>query len=158
MAVERARDRRALAADAGLGRISLPSLVAGAMVAYGTFAILVGIVAGIADAAGANTDISTSQWRQLGLAGGIAVAVVTFVAYTYGGYVAGRMARRSGFAHGLALFALALVLIIGAVLLVRLFTDADKIVDRLRTLGIPTSRDEWGDVGTAAGIATLAAG
>jgi hypothetical protein len=35
--------------------------------------------------------------------------------------------------------------------------DADTIGSNLRSLGIPTSSSEWGDIGTLAGIASLAA-
>jgi hypothetical protein len=79
------------------------------------------------------------------------------VAYLFGGYVAGRMARRAGLLNGLAVFLLAVVLVavVGAVAASQ--TDTEAIGSNLGSLGIPTTGTEWGKAGTVAGIGSLAA-
>lgn len=154
--VETRGDRTALAADAGFGRISLGSVLAGTLVAYGAFAVLLAIAAAVIKAVGVNTDVSTN-WRQLGAGGAAAVAVVLFFAYMYGGYVAGRMARRSGMMNGLLVFFLSIVVAVGVAAMARWFNTDDVVLRNLRNIGVPTTRSEWSDIGTIAGIASLAA-
>jgi hypothetical protein len=87
----------------------------------------------------------------------LAIALVLLMAYLFGGYVAGRMARRAGLLNGLAVFLLALLLVavVGAVAASQ--ADAETIGSNLRSLGIPTTGSEWGKAGTVAGIGSLAA-
>ena len=154
--VESRRDRRALVADAGWRQISLASLLAGVLAAYGGFAILAGIAGGILDATGADADI-TARWGDLGTAAALVVAGLLFLSYLFGGYVAGRMARRAGALHGVGVFLLG-VLIVGVVaVVVRQEAGTEAVVDRLRDMGVPTTGDEWGEVGTLAGLASLGA-
>src|SRR5215213_3349239 len=154
---ESPKDRASLVREAGLGRLSFPSILAGVLVAYGAFAVLAALVGTVAAAIGLNTDLNRNDWATLGLGSAIAVAVVLLVAYLFGGYVAGRMARRAGLLNGLAVFLLALLLVavVGAIITSQ--ADADTIGTNLRSLGIPTSGSEWSDIGTLAGIASLAA-
>ena len=150
-------ERASLAREAGLGRLSFPSILAGVLVAYGAFAVLAALAGTIATAIGLNTDLAGNDWATLGLGSAIAVAVVLLVAYLFGGYVAGRMARRAGLLNGLAVFLLAVVLVavVGAIAASQ--TDAEAIASNLRSLGIPTTGTEWGKAGTVAGIGSLAA-
>ena len=99
--VETRHDRRALIADAGIGRVSLISIVAGTLVAFGAFVVMLAVAGGIAATIGVDDlNLGSRDFRQLSVGGGIAVAVVLFLSYLLGGYVAGRMARRSGMVHG----------------------------------------------------------
>src|SRR5687768_5200183 len=98
--VESRHDRAVLAQDAGLGKVSFVSVLAGTLVAYGAFAVLLAIAAAVAKAVGVGADFSDNEWRRLGAAGGAIVAVVLFVAYWFGGYVSGRMSRRAGMTNG----------------------------------------------------------
>jgi hypothetical protein len=154
---ESPKDRASLVREAGLGRLSFPSILAGVLVAYGAFAVLAALVGTVAAAIGLNTDLNRNDWATLGLGSAIAVAVVLLAAYLFGGYVAGRMARRAGLLNGLAVFLLALLLVavVGAVAASQ--TDAEAIGSNLRSLGIPTTGTEWGKAGTIAGIGSLAA-
>ncbi|MFN2608140.1 MAG: TIGR04086 family membrane protein [Acidimicrobiales bacterium] len=154
--VESGRDRRALVADAGWGRLSVGSLLAGVLVAYGAFAILAGLAGGILQATSAGTDI-TARWGDLGVAAGLVVAGLLFLSYVFGGYVAGRMARRAGAVHGAGVFVLGVIVVGAVALIVRQAAGTQAIVDRLRDLGLPTTTSEWGHVGTVAGLASLAA-
>jgi hypothetical protein len=152
---ESPKDRASLVREAGLGRLSFPSILAGVLVAYGAFAVLATLVGTVAAAIGLNTDLNRNDWATLGLGSAIAVAVVLLVAYLFGGYVAGRLARRAGLLNGLAVFllAVALVAVVGAVAA----SQAEAIGGNLRSLGIPTTGTEWGKAGTIAGIGSLAA-
>ena len=153
---ETARERRELAKDAGFGGFSVTSVLAGVLVAYGAFAILAGLAAAALDAFGSDTDLTT-DWETLGTTGGIVVAGLLFLAYLFGGYVAGRMARRNGLAHGAGVLVLGIVVVAAVAALARSSADPDAIASNLRSLGIPTTADEWGQAGTVAGIASLIA-
>ncbi|MGH9263857.1 MAG: TIGR04086 family membrane protein [Acidimicrobiales bacterium] len=153
---ETARERRELAADAGFGPFSFTSVLAGVLVAYGAFAVLAGIAAAVLGAVGDDTDL-TGNWEALGTTGGLVVAGLLFLSYLLGGYVAGRMARRNGIAHGFGVLLLGLVIAGVVAALVRESGGVDAMTDNLRSFGIPTTAEEWGDAGTVAGIASLVA-
>lgn len=153
---ETGRERRELAADAGYGGFSFTSVLAGVLVAYGAFAILVGLAAAVVGAFDGDTDLS-DNWEQLGTAGGLVVAGLLFLAYLFGGYVAGRMARRNGLAHGAGVLLLGVVIVGVVAALVRSSAGTETIAGNLRSLGIPTTADEYGQAGTVAGIASLIA-
>lgn len=155
--IETRRDRAVLARDAGIGKVSFLSVLAGTLVAYGAVAVLAAVAAAIARGVGVDTNLSTGEWRDLGIAGGAITAVVLLVSYYFGGYVAGRMARRAGATNGLLVFVLGVLLLVGVAGLVSQFTDVGEIRRNLRSVGMPVTADEWGQVGTFAGIASLAA-
>jgi hypothetical protein len=152
---ESPRDRKRLARQAGLGRVSFISTLAGVLVAYGAFVLLAALVGAVAVAIGLNAELASNDWDTFGMGSAVTVTVVAFVAYWFGGYVAGRMARRAGLVNGLAVFVLAvlLVVVVGAVAASQAETEA--IQANLRSLGLPTTGAEWAGVGTVAGIGTL---
>jgi hypothetical protein len=154
---ETSGDRASLAREAGVGKLSFISVLAGTLVAYGAFAILAALVGAAASAIGLNNDLSRNDWARLGTGSAIAAAVALFLAYLFGGYVAGRMARRAGLLNGLAVFLLAIVLIAAVSAIIASQADADTVRTNLRSLGVPTSGSEWNDIGTLAGIASLVA-
>lgn len=153
---ETARDRRLLAEDAGFGAFSPTSALAGMLVAYALFAILLGVAVAIAGAAGATTDLS-GNWEQLGTGAGLVVAGLLFVSWLFGGYVAGRMARRRGVVHGLVAAILGVVVVAGVAALVRASAGTTTVADNLRSLGLPTTLHEYGNAATVTGLAALAA-
>ena len=153
--VETGQDRKALVADAGFSRLSLASVAAGVLTAYGAFAVLAGLAAGILSAADVDIDVAAS-WRDLGVGGGLVVAALLLLAYLFGGYVAGRMARRAGALHRAVVFALGLVIVAGAAVITRAMGAADDATSTLRNFGVPTTASEWGDVASIAAVASLA--
>jgi hypothetical protein len=154
--VESSRDRRALAREAGLGSISWISVLAGALAAYGLTAILLAIAGGIAAAVNSGTNFGNVSWTDLKTGTGIIVGVILFASYVFGGYVAGRMARRSGHANGVAVFVVGVMLALAVGLWVKLAGGGSSITTTLRSVGAPTTWQEWSDVGTVAGVASLA--
>ena len=94
--VETRRDRLAFVQEAGVRRVSLFSVLAGVMCAFGTFVLLLGVVAAIAQWIDGGDGYLVHDWRRVHAAGPIAAVVaVLFVSYLFGGYAAGRMARRA---------------------------------------------------------------
>jgi hypothetical protein len=152
---ESPRDRKRLARKAGLGRLSFISALAGVLVAYGAFALLAALVGAVAVAIGLDAQLGSNDWTTLGKGSAVTVTVVAFVAYLFGGYVAGRMARRAGLVNGLAVFALAVLLVVVVGAIVASQTDTGTIQANLRSLGLPITGAEWAKIGTAAGIGTL---
>jgi hypothetical protein len=151
------RDRMAVVREAGLSRISLVSVLAGTLTAYGAFAIVAAIAGGILSAADIDTDFSTNDWSSGEALGGLVTALVLLVAYLFGGYVAGRMARRSGLLHGVAVFVLSIVAGAVAGAVVGALSDSADVERNLRSIGVPTSGDEWSGVSVVAAIAAIAA-
>lgn len=156
--VERSRDRSELVREAGMGSISAISVLAGVLVAYGAVLLLLAVAGGIGSALGLETSgISENEWRDIGIGAVAAIGVVLLVSYFFGGYVAGRMGRRSGLAHGLLVFGLGLVVVAVAAAATSLGADGEVIGDELRNQGIPTGADDWRDIGLFGGIGVLAA-
>jgi hypothetical protein len=152
---ESPRDRKRLARQAGLGRLSFISALAGVLVAYGAFALLAALVGAAAVALGLDSELASNDWTTFGMGSAVTVTVVAFVAYLFGGYVAGRMARRAGLVNGLAVFALAVLLVVVVGAIVASQADTETVQANLRSLGLPITGSEWARIGTAAGIGTL---
>ena len=141
-----------------MGSISLVSALAGVLVAYGAVLILLAVAAGIGSALGFETSgISDNEWRDLGVGAAIALGVVLFASYFFGGYVAGRMGRRAGLTHGLLVFVLGLVVVAAVAGITSATADGDAISRELQNQGIPTAADDWRDIGLLAGVGVLAA-
>jgi hypothetical protein len=151
------KEHRITAQEAGLGRFSLVSIVAGTLCAYGAFGIVAAIAGSLLAAADVDTEFRTNDWTSSGAMAGLVTGLVLLVAYGFGGYVAGRMARRSGVLHGLAVALVGLVLgaIVGGV--AGLAQDSGAIQDDLRGVGVPTSWDQLKGVAIASVIVSLAA-
>src|SRR4030088_3454394 len=86
--METGRDRRALVAEAGYGRLSLSSVLAGVLVGAGTFGILAVSTVAIAHRAGWYGQLEDTPPGRLALGGGLVMAGLLFVSFLYGGYVA----------------------------------------------------------------------
>src|SRR5918996_2336515 len=101
-----------MAREAGWGRVSWLSVVAGVLTAIGAFVVCIGVAAAVLEALSLSLDgWSESEWRSLALGAGLAAAGALLGSYAFGGYVAGRLARRAGLRHG------ALVFVVGAAVL-----------------------------------------
>src|SRR5439155_2471203 len=116
--VETGRDRRDLAAEAGYGRLSLSSVLAGVLVGAGTFGLLAVSAIAVAHRVGWDGELMDTPRGELALGGGLVMAGLLLVSFLYGGYVSGRMARRAGLTHGVATFVLAVGGTIAAVAIV----------------------------------------
>lgn len=156
--LESSKDRKTLARDAGLGRLSFVSILAGTLVAFASFAVLLAIVGGILSTVGVDTsNLTANDYERLGIGGAVVAGLVLFLSYFFGGYIAGRLARRAGAVNGGLVVVLAIV--IGALVaaLVGTQTDTEAVADNLRVIGVPTSGSDYGDIATVAGIVALVA-
>jgi hypothetical protein len=156
-AIETRRDRSALARDAGFGSVSLVGVIAGVLCAYGAVAILAALAGGILSALGIDTDFTNDEWRQVGAGGAVVLGLVLFLSYLFGGYVAGRMARRAGALNGALVFVFGILLVAGVAAAVGTQTGTDTVMSNLRSMGVPTSGDEYAALGTFAGLAAIVA-
>lgn len=151
------RQHLAVAAEAGHGRFSFVSVLAGLISAYGAFAIIAAIVGAVLSSLDVHTEFRTNDWTSSGAVAGLATAASLLLAYLFGGYVAGRMARRSAVLHGVAVFVGSLVLIAVVSGVVALLTDDAQIRDNLRSVGLPTTWGQVTDVATVGVIVSLVA-
>lgn len=100
------------------GGIKLGSAFFGWLAAVGTAVLLTALVAGTGTALGLATDMTAEEAVEgaaqgadtVGIIGAALLAIVIFVAYYAGGYVAGRMTRLDGAKQGLAVWLWALVI------------------------------------------------
>lgn len=90
----------------------------------------------------------------IGIAGGIALVVILFVAYYCGGYVAGRMARFNGAKQGLAVWLWALLIAVAIAVLGAVAGNKYDVLAELN--GMPRIPVNEGDL-TTGGIITLIA-
>src|SRR2546423_11207140 len=102
-AVEQPKTRSDVAQLAGAGPVSLISVLAGVLVGYATFALLMGGAVAVLHHRGSKLDL-TESWSHIGTRGGVLLGGLLFVSYLLAGYVAGRMAWRRGVVHGVAGF------------------------------------------------------
>ncbi|HEV7536115.1 MAG TPA: YrzE family protein [Acidimicrobiia bacterium] len=157
-AVEQSKTRSDLAQLAGTGPVSPMSILAGVLVGYATFAILLSGAIAVLHHRGSKLDL-TESWDKIGTRGGVLIGLLLFVSYLWAGYVAGRMGWRRGVLHGLGVF-VGSILVAGAVgLAVRSLAkpkDIKTVSEMLRSFGVPSTREEWRHVGSFAGVASLA--
>jgi hypothetical protein len=124
---ESRRDRRALARDAGFGRVSVVSLLGGVASAVTASVVLIGAAAACAGLVNFDTDLMRQEWRFLDAPDAAIMSVALFVAWLFGGYVAGRMARRAGGSHGLGAWVLGGLLLLGAFALLDQVSRGDAL-------------------------------
>lgn len=140
------RDEIRAAERAEFGGMKFGSAFFGWLTAAGLGVLLTALVAAVGTALGLSAeDVGDGVARvsALGIAGAIALAVVVFIAYFAGGYVAGRMARFSGALQGFAVWLWAIIIALLAAGLAFLFGDRFDILRNLEAFPrIPTSVDE----------------
>lgn len=136
---------------AEFGGMKFGSAFFGWLTAVGMGVLLTSVVAAVGTAIGMSADDAAVSIRGLGIAGLVVVAIVMFVAYLAGGYVAGRMARFSGAKQGVAVWLWALI---AAVLLGLLGVVLGARFDVLANLDTFPRIPMTGDDLTLAGIVT----
>jgi hypothetical protein len=145
--IEGRGERLELAREAGWGKVSWWSVAVGVLTAIGFLGVLVGATAAIVHATGTTTDTLTdSEWKRLGLVGGIAAAVAVLGAFMLGAYAAGRMARRAGLRHGILVFVAGAAVLAAAVGTAHLEGALSAVRERLDDLGAPTGDSAWGGI------------
>ncbi|NYJ03802.1 hypothetical protein [Petropleomorpha daqingensis] len=151
--------RDAVAAQrARFGGIKWGAAFFGWLSANGLAVVLIALLSAAGVAIGLTNGVDTAdeaaaQADTLGIAGGIAVLVVLFLAYLAGGYVAGRMARFDGVRQGLAVWVIGLVVVLLLALAGAVLGAQYNVLEQLNLPRIPV--DEG--AATTAAIITLVA-
>jgi amino acid transporter len=116
-----------------------------------------GVAFGLTQASSADqaTNQATQNADTIGIAGGIALLVVLFLAYLAGGYVAGRMARFDGVRQGLAVWVIGLLVVIVLAIVGAVLGAQYNVLSQLNLPNIPISGGTLTTGGIVAGIAAL---
>jgi hypothetical protein len=146
------------AQHARFGGIKWGAAFFGWLTANGLAVLLIALVSAAGVALGLSqgidsTNAATQQADTLGIAGGIALLVILFLAYFAGGYVAGRMARFDGVRQGVATWVIGLLVVLLLAVAGVVLGSQYNVLQQLNLPRIPI------DEGTAttAGIVTLVA-
>lgn len=100
------------------GGVALGPILTGVVVAFGAMFLLSALVGGVLAAFGViDSTVTAGEVIEAGIGAGIALVLAQFLAYLWGGYTAGRMARGSGVVNGLLvpLSAVVVAILVGAV-------------------------------------------
>jgi hypothetical protein len=100
-----------------------------------------------------STQEAAQQADTIGIAGGIALLVVLFLAYLAGGYVAGRMARFDGARQGVAVWVIGLLVVLALAVLGTVLGAQYNVLQQLNLPRIPIGEG----TATTAGIVALVA-
>ena len=140
--------------DRARGGVSLWSVLSGVLVAFGAFLVIAAIVGAVFAALGiAEGGLRTEELTGVTIGAGVGLVIVQFLAYLWGGYTAGRMARGSGVVNGILVPVVAIVIIIALGAILSAFVGAEQPdVQRL-----PLPLDTVRDIGTGVGIGLLVA-
>ena len=144
--------------DRTRGGLSPLGVITGLLVAFGAFVVLTALIGGILAATGvAEGGISAQEATEAGTAAGIGLVIAQFLAYLWGGYTAGRMARGSGILNGVLvpIVAIVLVAILGALVAGIADQTTDLRPGQIQQLPLPLG--SLSDLGSIVGIALLVA-
>ena len=139
------------------GGISWWSILTGVLVAFGVMFLLSAIAGAIIVNTGLENDIADGNAVEVGIGAGIAFVVTQLVAYLWGGYTAGRMARGSGFANGLLVPIVALAIAALVAGIAYALGETASMGLPFAENRLPVNNDALIDFGAGVGIATLAA-
>src|SRR5688572_26237296 len=93
------------------GGVATGPILTGVMVAFGAMFLLLALAGGVLTALGLlDGNVTEGEAIEAGIGAGLAFVGVQFLAYLWGGYAAGRMARGSGAGNGFLVPLTALVL------------------------------------------------
>ena len=141
------------------GGFSWLSTLAGWLSAAGLTAILTGILSAAGAALALNqvgSSVSGSEADTIGLAGGIALLVVLAIAYLFGGYVAGRMARFDGARQGVGVWLWGLLVALAVAALAAIGGAKYNVLDALNLPRLPVDSGTLTTGGLVALVASLA--
>jgi hypothetical protein len=157
--VTRGAARDAVAVQrARFGGIKWGAAFFGWLSANGLAVVLIALVSAAGVAIGLTNGVNTAdeaaaRANTLGLAGGIAILAVLFLAYLAGGYVAGRMARFDGVRQGLAVWIIGLLVVVVLAVLGAVLGAKYNVLSQLNLPRIPVGEG----TATTAGIIALVA-
>ncbi len=140
------------------GGVSGGAILTGVVVAFGCMFLLTALIGGILAALGViDPDVAQSEAVDAGIAAGVALVVAQFLSHLWGGYTAGRMSRGAGFANGLLvpIVAILVAVLVGGVA-AALGATANLNLP-FSTNRLPLENDTLVDWGVGIGIASVVA-
>jgi hypothetical protein len=144
--------------DRARGGIGAGPVLTGVVVAFGSMFLLSALVGGVIAALGfADTNVTDGEAIEAGIGAGIALVVAQFLAYLWGGYAAGRMARGSGVANGLLVPLLALVVGVLVAAVASALGATANLNLPFTTNQLPVEEGNLVDWGVGVGIASVVA-
>jgi hypothetical protein len=140
------------------GGISGGAILTGVVVAFGAMFLLSALVGGVLTAIGLTAeDVTTSDAIEAGIGAGAVLIVAQFLAYLWGGYTAGRMARGAGAVNGLLVPLVAILVAIGVGAVVASLGATANLNLPFSTNRLPLENDYLVDWGLAISIGALIA-
>lgn len=142
------------------GGLSLPAVFTGALVSIGAMVMFMAITAGALAAAGViskNGTATTPSLVRATVLTGVGLVVAEFLAYLWGGYAAGRMARGAGGLNGFMVPLVAILIAAGIGALVGWLGTAVHLNYSFQTTRLPVDRDLKIHLGIGIGIASVLA-
>jgi hypothetical protein len=125
----------------------------GWLVAVGLSALLVGLLAAMGAAIGL-TELSDSEAAgnasELGIGGAVALLVALAIAYSFGGYVAGRMSRFDGARQGIGAWLIGLIVTVILAIAGALLGAEYNVLERLDLPALPVGDSELASGGALA--------
>jgi hypothetical protein len=125
----------------------------GWLVAIGLGALLVGLLAAMGAAVGL-TELSETEAAgnasELGIGGAVALLVALAIAYSFGGYVAGRMSRFDGARQGMAAWLIGLIVTMILAIAGGLLGAEYNVLERLDLPALPVGDSELASGGALA--------
>ena len=152
------RETERVAVDRARGGFSLGSVITGVLVAFGAFIVLSALIGAILAALGLTEGgINATDMRNATIGAGIGLIIAQFLAYLWGGYTAGRMARGSGILNGILvpIIAIVFVALLGAI--VAAVTGTVDVQAQATQANLPLPLSDLADIGTWVGIGVLVA-
>jgi hypothetical protein len=122
------------------GGLSIVSTLVGWLATAGLTAILAGILTASGAALALSevgSELGSSEAKTIGLAGGIGLLVVLAIAYFFGGYAAGRMARFDGARQGVGVWMWGIVIAIVVAALAAIGGAEYNVLDALNLPRVP---------------------
>jgi hypothetical protein len=141
------------------GGFSLGAILTGVAVAVGTILLVAALIGGIVAAAGSQDGVAAEEVTRLGWGAAIGLIIAQFLAYLWGGYTSGRMARGLGWLNGLMVPIVAVLLAVLIGVLIRAM-GADTGVNVPyggREVPVGVDIDRFRAIGIVAAIGSLAA-
>jgi len=126
------------------GGFSLGAILTGALVATGAMVVLMAIIAGILAATGVistGANASTQTMVRATVLTGVGIVFAQFLAYLWGGYTAGRMARGAGEWNGFLVPVISLIVAGGIGALVGWLGTNVHLAYSVQTSRLPIDRD-----------------
>lgn len=140
------------------GGVSGGAILTGVVVALGAMFLLSAVVGGVLTAVGVTTEeVSTADAVQAGVGAGIVLVVAQFLAYLWGGYSAGRMARGAGALNGFLVPLVAILVAIAVGAVVAAMGATANLNLPFSTSRLPLENDFVVDWGIAISLGALAA-